>query len=154
MTHGQHRTSGRVRLRRISLEADRCPYRYPMPQYAVNPSESQSSLSDHRPIASEETVVRMRWLVFASLLLTLLIEVLPTEADLKWVAARHSDVRQFLVVKAVCLAVILVPLALYVWINGWRGIKAVKARVAVIGIIVVLNLAFDTWLLVDWLLRK
>ena len=96
----------------------------------------------------------MRWLVFASLLLTVLIEVLPAEADLKWVAARHNDVRQFLVVKAVCLAMILVPLALYVWINGWRGIKAVKARVAVIGTIVVLNLAFDAWILVDWLLRK
>ena len=49
-----------------------------------------------------------------------------------------------------CLVVKLTPLSLYFWINGWRGLKAVRIRIAVIGVLVGLQLAMDIAVLAAW----
>ena len=102
---------------------------------------------------SGEVAPWSRWLVFTSLVLAVLFEVLPTEIDFIACAAGRS-ILLFLTARAICMSVILIPVVLYVWINGWRGLTAVKARVIAIGIIVGLNRALDTYALVDHLLHK
>jgi hypothetical protein len=92
-------------------------------------------------------------LVFASLVLAILIEVLPTEADLLSVAAMSKDVPLFLAIKAACLLAICLPLVLYVGLHGRRGVKAAKGRLTALGIIVAAKLALDTLGLLSVLLR-
>jgi hypothetical protein len=98
--------------------------------------------------------VRWRWLVFTSLILTFLIEVLPTEADLLLGALHLNNIELFFAIKVGCLAVILFPLVLYVSINGWRGIMSVKFRTALIMIIIILKLVGDILLLNNWRLKE
>jgi hypothetical protein len=124
------------------------------PQNSVNPYVSPTAEPDLPPGSWDGSAVRGRWLVFASVLLAVFIEIIPTEVDLKLAAFQCKDLRLFLLVKAGCLAAIFFPLALFVWINGWRGIKGVKARVAVIGVIVVLQLAGDVCILANWFWHK
>jgi hypothetical protein len=119
----------------------------------MDPLETASQPSDPHPAVSDKYAVRGRWLVFVSLILVILIEVLPTEADLLFVAWRHKDMSSFLTTKAICLAIILAPLLLYIWINGWRGVVAVKGRFVAITVIVVLKLVFDIWCIVDIFFR-
>jgi uncharacterized membrane protein YozB (DUF420 family) len=116
----------------------------------TNPYQSPlaSSVAGTRP----PLPVRGRWLIFVSLVLAVLIEVLPTEADILVAAYRDSDISLFLATKVICLAVILFPLATYVSLNGWRGVKDEKGRIIAIAIIVLLNIA--GWLVTYFLLDK
>ena len=97
--------------------------------------------------------MRGRWLVLASLILAVLTEVFPTEVDVLVVAVRSRDLSPFLITKTICLSLILTPLAVYLWMNGKRGMKAAKGRVIAIGTIVVLRLALDTTALVSYFLH-
>lgn len=119
----------------------------------VNPYESPQTACDP-PAASGEPAVRGRWLVFVSLLFAVSIEVFPAEADLLWVALRRGSLTAFLAVKATCLVATLVPLILYTWINGWRGVKAAKGRIIAIGVIVALKLGMDVMCLVNYVSRR
>jgi hypothetical protein len=119
----------------------------------VNPYESPQTACE-RPAASGEPAVRGRQLVFASLLLAVFIEVFPTEADLMWSALAGRCVSLAVAAKATCLAIILIPLFLYVWINGWRGVKAAKGRIIAIGVIVALKLGVDVMCLVNYVSRR
>ena len=114
----------------------------------MNPYEAPSLPPDDRPADAGETPARGRWLVFVSVLASVL--TFPVEADFRYMAFRHDDIRLFLMVKAVFLAMILGPLTLYIGMNGWRGLKAVRTRIAVIGVLVVLQLAMDIGVLAAW----
>jgi hypothetical protein len=120
----------------------------------VNPYESPSAAPGQPSTSWREAAVRWEWLVSTSLILAVLIEVLPTEADVLFIALLHKDVSRFLVAKAVCVAVVLAPLVLYVAINGRRGVMAAKRKILVIGVIVVLKLALDVYALTSHLLHR
>jgi hypothetical protein len=100
-----------------------------------------------------DTNVRGRWLVFTSLILVVLIEVLPTEGDLKYAAFMHRSLPLYVTVKIACLMTILSPLLVYIGLNGWKGIAAVKGRFVAICIIVGLHLLLDMWLVAILLFR-
>jgi hypothetical protein len=120
----------------------------------VNPYQSPSSPLDPPSTTSAKRPARGRELVFTSLILAVLIEVLPTEVDWTAVALHaQNDIRLFVQAKAICLALILAPLLLYLWINGRHGIKVVKGRIVAIGVIVGVRLAMDACMLVAWLRR-
>jgi hypothetical protein len=123
-----------------------------MPQHDVNPYESPSSAPGDRPVPLVDAPARWRWLVRISLILAILNEI--PEVDAQDMALQLHDMRLFLAVTAASWAVILVPLVLYIFVNGWRGITAAKGRITVIGIIVLLNLAKDTCFMVNWLTHK
>jgi hypothetical protein len=95
-----------------------------------------------------------RWLVFTSLVLAVLIEVLPTEADVMWVALRRGDVLLFVAAKAFFLTLILGPLLIYVGMNGRLGVRAAWRRIAVISIIVGVKFAMDAAVLVNYPVRN
>ncbi len=90
-------------------------------------------------------LVRGRVLVRDSLMLAIFIEVLPTEADLVAVLLSQMYIGLFLLAKAACLAIILLPLSVYIGLNGWKGLSAVKGKFAAICIVVGLNLVGNVW---------
>jgi hypothetical protein len=75
-----------------------------------------------------------------SLLLAVFLEVLPLEMDIICVLSSLGDVSRVVAVKAVCLTAIVRPLLIYVLLNGLKGLKRVRGRTAVIGVIVVIHL--------------
>jgi hypothetical protein len=79
-------------------------------------------------------------LVRMSLLLAVFLEVIPLETNIIGVLSSLGDVSRVLAVKAVCLTAILLPLLIYVLLNGLKGLKRVRGRAAVIGVIVVIHL--------------
>lgn len=120
----------------------------PTTQDTISPLES----STFNPDVTEESVVRERWLVFVSLILAILI-VLTIEVDVTF-PALFKGVQFYLMAKAVVLAVILSPLLLYVWINGWRGVIAARAVIVVIGTIVGLRMMLDVLAIADYFLHQ
>lgn len=107
----------------------------------MNFHESSSSESVGESVS--RNAVRHRWLVLASLLCAVFLEVLPVEAGLLLAAAVNGKVFLFLVIKVLCLAAIVAPLLIYIRINGRPGATAVSQRLAIIGGIVVLNLVLN-----------
>jgi hypothetical protein len=103
---------------------------------------SQSPNSDCRLESETELGHEPRWrfLVFASLLLAIAIEVFPTELDLLSVAFLSKNLRLAILGKSVCLTIILLPLIVYIGLNGWHGLRAVRQRVFWIMLIVLINL--------------
>lgn len=70
-------------------------------------------------------------------MLAVVFEVLPTEADVLFVFARSPHkLIGYLVAKLVFLAIILFPISIYSWLNGWRALKIVKARAISVGVAV------------------
>ena len=120
----------------------------------TNPYKSPEALDiyEQPPALSGQIPAWSRWLVFTSLVLAVL--TFPTEVDFMAVAERTGDILSFLEMMAICLALILVPLVFFFWINGWRGVKVVKGRIIAIGIIVVLKLTLDTSFLVNYFSRS
>ncbi len=116
-----------------------------------NPYESPSSTLLGDAATTEKAAARGLGLVTTSFVLAVLIEVFPTETDMTAVAFfAQRNVPAFLTEKAIFLSIILAPLLLYFWINGWRGVMAAKRRIVAIGIIVVLKLALDAFWLVSY----
>jgi hypothetical protein len=120
------------------------PYRAP----------TASDASEQPAVLSGQIRAWSRWLVFTSVVMVVLTEVFPTEVDVLYMAMRTGNISSFLKAKAVCLALILVPLVIFFWINGWRGLKAVKARIIALGVIFVLNLVLDAYCLVNYSFRS
>lgn len=98
--------------------------------------------------------MRGRWLIFASLLLAIFIEVLPNEIEFILIAVRERNLPLFLATKAISLPIILGPLCLYIWLNGWKGVLVVKGRIVAISIIVGLTLIRDVWCLTNLFLGQ
>ena len=87
--------------------------------------------------------MRGSWLVSMSLIVAVFTEVFPTEVDVLVVGVMRKDLSSWLEAKTICLALILIPLAVYIWMNGWRGFKAAKGRIIAIGVILLLRAALD-----------
>jgi hypothetical protein len=99
-------------------------------------SKSSRNQIDHRPTPDT-------WPVTQSLLLAFVLEVLPLELYvLGEVWIRHG-LLVAMIVKAVCLTLILFPLALFCVRNGLVALKRVLGRFTLILAIVSVALAFD-----------
>ena len=107
----------------------------------MSPPKSSSSESVGESASGD--AIRHRWLVPASLACAVLLEILPVEAGLLFAAAVNGSPVLFVVIKLLCLAAIVAPLAVYLRINGRPGVAAVSQRLAIIGGIVVLNLVLN-----------
>lgn len=124
-----------------------------------NPYQSPFAPSTSSPVQVAVAIPKGTGLATASLLLAICIEVLPTEADMVWgITAASGAIRDtafslavLLAVKAVSLPIILGPLVAFVWINGWRGLAAVRRRTAAVGMIVGLKVLMDIVTVADWL---
>ena len=117
----------------------------------MNPHKSSSSESVGESVSRNG--VRHRWLVLASLLCAVFLEILPVEAGLLLAAAVNGNVFLLFLTKLLCLAAIVAPLLVYFRINGRPGVTAVSRRLAIIGGIVALNLVLDA-LIVASILRS
>lgn len=106
-------------------------------------SNPVQSTEESEPVP-DESHIRDRWLIFLSFYAALLLEVVPFEADVLFAyALRPSDLVSFAVIKLLFLSGILGPLALFVCLNGWTGLKSYPGRTITIGIVVGLNLAMN-----------
>lgn len=104
----------------------------------VNPYQAPPLADDTNPARP----LRWTWLPFVSLILAVLIEFLPTEADILFVL-RDQGIFTLILAKASCLTIILAPLLVYFLWNGWKSIAIVRGKVLLIGLIVLLKLAMD-----------
>ena len=93
----------------------------------------------------QESVMHDLRLVRASVFLAVVLEVIPLEGDILdhiiHVTAKGEGILLLIVLKAVFLAVILLPLIVYVVRNGLRALALAKGRVAIVSIIVGINFA-------------
>ena len=89
------------------------------------------------------------WLVSLSVLFAVFLEVTPVERNVVGILlSLHSvPLTLILVVRAACLTLILLPLAIYTAINGFRALKHVWGRVTLVGVIVAVNLAIDLFVI-------
>ena len=117
-------------LRDISLGSRMNPYQSPLER-------------NERSGSREQNALRGSWLPSASLILAFLIEVLPTEADIVFIALLKQQLHIALIAKAICLAIILAPLIAYLALNHWAGLRAARARIIGVFVIVGIKAAMD-----------
>jgi hypothetical protein len=82
------------------------------------------------------------WLVRVSTVLAICLEVIPIEMDVISVLWSAGAFRLALVVKLTCITAILLPLVIYTLLNGPRALRYVRARVAIVAVIVAIHLVF------------
>jgi hypothetical protein len=104
------------------------------------PSRKGRRWKDHR---FAEFCERHKWLVDLSLALVIVIEILPLEADCTCVLIHGGPFVAALVVKLACLTLILLPLLIYLAVNGLKGLAYAGARVTVVAAIVAVRLFLD-----------
>ena len=94
---------------------------------------------------------RESWLVTISLILVILLEVWPTEVGLLHIAVRSNDIVQYVGMKLVFLAVILLPLVFYFRSTGLRGYRHATNRINAIAVIMLLHLAMNVMFAFQWI---
>ncbi len=107
----------------------------------------------HREVESEpERPVRAVWLVTWSLALAIFINVLPTQASVTHMLTWTHLFWWWLIVKAAFLAITLLPLGVFFYMNGRRGLRDAFPEVAILGVIVGLRIVVDaaTWCREIW----
>lgn len=105
--------------------------------------DDNSPESDHARNATDGVSPKSAWPAFASLVLAVVIEVFPTEADTLFVVRQKGTI--FLVIAKLCfLTIILAPLLVGIALYGWRAaVVANKWRVLItLGIIMACMLYF------------
>lgn len=108
-----------------------------IPAMDVNPYESPAASSESSSVAP----VKCGWLATVSVVLAVICEVLPTEADVLFaILMRPHSLFGYLLAKLAFLALILSPIGIYGWLNGWQGLKHAQGRVISVGLIVGVNL--------------
>lgn len=102
-------------------------------------------MSNSRPDAESEYVVRARWLATTSVVLGFLVEVLPIEADFSYghLFGFPTTICGILAVKLICISVIVTPLLLYVVFNGYRGLRHVRGHVFTVCTIITVRFVAD-----------
>jgi hypothetical protein len=118
-----------------------------MPSANGNSSEPPSQPYDAANLASVTPPVRERSLVGTSLGLAFIFEICPFEADMTFMLLSLKGLPLFLLIKAACLAIILFPLWRYLRLNGRPGATAEKGRIIAIGIILLLKLSADIYMM-------
>lgn len=112
--------------------------------YKPNSKEGGAMIIRDYPNARQlaERTLRGIWLVRVSTLFAICLEVVPLEADVitMFCAARAYCLAWL--VKLSCLTLIMLPLLMYMWLNGPLALAYVKGRVAVIAVIVAVHLVF------------
>jgi len=108
-------------------------------------SKSDGSAGSER----REPPIRGEWLVGISVFLAVFLEVIPLEADALNALIWSGSFLQVLLLKAAFVALILMPLAGFVRLNGWRGLtsKTVRGRIILIAVIVLISLALYCWMI-------
>lgn len=120
----------------------------------MNPYESPKTECNGESLSENAQPPRAGWLIFVSVLLAILLEVLPTEVDVLVTLLQRRDLQRFLAFKSAFLVAILLPLLVYVALNGWRALRVYAVRVGIILAIVVLQLIFNVFMIVDMLHPK
>ena len=98
-----------------------------------------SPYPEHTP----EDRIRAEWLVSWSLALAVLIEVFPTEAGLANICFNIGSLFLWLALKVTCSIIILLPLLIYVALNGRRGLHCARGRIITIGTIIIVKLVLE-----------
>lgn len=70
-----------------------------------------------------------------------------------YIVSRLQNAWLFLLIKVAFSTIILLPMFVYIGINGWRALKAVRGRVCAIVVIVSLVLLLYTPIIVGMLWR-
>ena len=91
----------------------------------------------------EDRAIRGKWLVRMSTLFAICLEVIPIEMDVVSVLWSMRAVVLVLAVKVTCLTLILLPLVIYIRLNGRTALKCVWGRVVIVVLIVAINLAHN-----------
>jgi hypothetical protein len=99
-----------------------------------------------------EGLLRARWLVNLTVVLAVLIEACPTEADFASRAILSRGFLGWLMVKMISLTIILLPLLIYVILNGWKALRCVIGRLTVVGAIITIAIMLETQQLFSLLL--
>ena len=99
---------------------------------------------DRSPMDSKpENSMRYRPLVSLSLFLVVLLEVAPTEADFLATSIPAGRVWFGLAIKSLCLTLILVPLIVYLAMNGRKGLRSARGRIITVCAIIVVRAIID-----------
>src|SRR4030042_1607099 len=106
-------------------------------------SQSDGSGRDQEP----QSAIRGKSLVRVSVLFAICLEVMPVEADVLGVLLSTGNVLLLLAVKVTSLTLILLPLAIYVLLNGVAALRCVKGRVTIVAVIVTINLAWNLFVI-------
>ena len=77
-----------------------------------------------RPARRNGRTFRGKWLVDMSFLFAFCLEVIPIEMDVVSVLHSLGNLRLMLAVKSTCLLLIILPLAIYVTVNGPNAFEA------------------------------
>jgi hypothetical protein len=108
---------------------------------------TDSTACEGGPMSNREPAeVRGRWLAKLSVTLAVLIEVFPIEADLSYghILGYPTRISDILTIKLVCVWIILLPLLIYIMLNGYRALRRVRGRV--LAVVAIISLRF----IVDW----
>ena len=95
------------------------------------------------PAHTPEDQIRAAGLVFWSLILAVLIEVFPTEAGLANICFNIGSLFLSLALKLTCSIIILLPLLIYVALNGRKGLRCARGRIIAIGTIIIVKLVLE-----------
>jgi hypothetical protein len=100
------------------------------------------------PAMHAETI-RGDWLIKMSVILAIAFEVVPAERNIIGVLLSLYNIHivLLLLIKAFCVVLIILPLVIYTVFNGVRGLMHVRGRALFVGVVVVINLAVDLFLL-------
>jgi hypothetical protein len=101
------------------------------------------SAASVRTSPNPEREIRARWLVSLSLYLVIFIEVVPMEAGLANIAILTRSFFVWLALKLTCLTLILLPLLIYVALNGNMGMHFAWRRMLIIGTIITTKLILE-----------
>lgn len=99
---------------------------------------------------ARDQAMRGIWLIRLSALVAVAIEVMPFEIQLIWFFLSANALSVALAVKLTCLVLIFFPLMIYVGMHGLRSMWLASSYIAVIGVIVAINLALNTLMILGW----
>lgn len=115
----------------------------------MNPYESPLSDCDTTPKTSTEPPPKERWLVLLSLFMVAFL----SDASgflIVFGYLKRIDSLSLLLVTMSCIAVSLIPLAVYLYHTGRRGLRAARGGIVLIGIITGLTLTMAMlWVLIE-----
>jgi hypothetical protein len=101
--------------------------------------------------AKSEYGSRARWLASTSVLLAVLFEVFPVEADFSYghLFGFPTSICTILTTKLIFVSILLTPLLIYVAFNGYSGLRYVRGRVVAVCLIIALRFILDLFAIIS-----